>query len=127
MAHTGITLDLKIDPRDLQINQRYRGSHALPAKARKAHQRICEAVGDYLRRVPDYEPCQRCEVWLGFWFPNRRSDTDGPIKRTLDGFERGLKDWGIEFNDNRVEVLHVHRYVGDTPKISITMIPWNEE
>lgn len=118
----GIHLELKIDPRDLAINLRYRGSHALPAKARKAHQRICEAVGEWIKSH-DYQPCDRCEVYLEFTFPSRRSDIDGPIKRTIDGLERGLKDWDIDWNDNRVEKLHVIRKIGPDPLIKITMVP----
>lgn len=116
---SSLHLSLKIDPRDLAANVRYRGSHALPAKARKAHRHMCEAVGEFLKTV-DYVAPQSTALYLTFTFPSRRSDIDGPIKRTIDGLERGLKHWDVEWNDNRIDDLKVNRKIGE-PGIEIWM------
>lgn len=110
-----------IDPRDFAVNLRFKNSHVLHPRARNAMESLASLVTtDVLAQ--GFEPTKDCLLDLTLVFPNRQSDLDGPVKRIMDGLERGIKEAGFGWwNDRYVYELHVSKVIGKTPSMGIIL------
>lgn len=100
---------------DLRVNHRYRDVRKLPpliANAMKQLTRDAEMAGAATGVEIPKTPRVRLEVSIWFTFNDMRADVDGPSKRALDAIAAGL-----EFNDNRVDGLHLYRTETGEPGI----------
>lgn len=75
-----------------------------------------------------YTPGTKVAVYLSFPFSSRRSDVDGPIKRTIDAVQAGIRaarpDDRPAWNDRYVEVIQAARAKKDEPlKITLYNLP----
>jgi hypothetical protein len=127
---TILELELAVDPRELQVNRRYRDNHALTPEVRAAMQTIQGQVFDAVHEQPDFRLAGTYELALRFSFLTMASDIDGPVKRTIDaialGINMALTYRGRVFNDNEICVLHVSKSLGK-PGMSLTLRGDEEE
>lgn len=114
-----------VDPRDLRINKKFRNNPHLPPGVSRAQDNL---ILDIKQAIPDdYDPCQvDCGATLTFVFPDKRTDIDGPIKRTLDAIEKAIKAKGYKWHDGKIDHLAVRRVKTDPrthpdPGIGIVM------
>jgi hypothetical protein len=116
-----------VRPEDLSRNIQYRNSGVLPPRPRAAMKRIEELVE---KAVEDhgYQPGTKVAIYLSFPFSSRRSDVDGPIKRTIDAVQAGIRaarpDDRPAWNDRYVETVQASRVPKDQPlKITLYNLP----
>lgn len=101
-----------VDPRELQINRRFKKSQFIHPRARAAQRQLADDIRAAI--APDYQPCRDdCAVHLILHYPDRRSDIDGPIKRVLDALEMAVKEAGYAWHDGRIDHLRVSRRLTD--------------
>lgn len=79
-----------VKPEDLSRNIQYRNSGVLPPRPRAAMKRVAELVERAVSRS-NYHPGREVVVSLEFPFTSSRSDVDGPIKRTIDAVQQGVR------------------------------------
>lgn len=110
-----VTISSAVDPKDLRVNHRYRDVRKLPPLIANAMKKLTEdaqrAGVSHGVAIPK-TPKVRLGVSIWFTFNDMKADVDGPSKRTLDAIAAGL-----EFNDNRVDELHLYRTDVGTPGI----------
>lgn len=68
-----------------------------------------------------YVPGRQVAVRLYFPFRSRRSDVDGPIKRTIDAVQKGFRavDPGSKWDDRNVEKVSAERVHKEHPFIVV--------
>jgi len=118
-----LDITLPIDPRLLQVNRRIKGGHWIKPEVREAMQQMFDGTIAYLEKYPvELNKDVRFRADLSYWFPNRQSDLDGPIKRTLDSCFRALRSSTErpEANDARIDILCVFKFVGP-PRVSVVV------
>jgi hypothetical protein len=125
-----VTTD-KVDPGDLGVNLRFKGSQVIHPKARAAQAKLVKEIQKHIQgREQGYDvPEGACYLSLVFYFSSRRFDVDGPVKRTMDALEKALKGLTYEWNDRRVGVLRVEKQMLAKPGISLYLRPigpWDE-
>lgn len=116
-----------VRPEDLSRNIQYRNSGVLPPRPRAAMARITELVTRAVHEQA-YEPGEKVAAYLSFPFSSRRSDVDGPIKRTIDAVQAGIRaarpDDRPAWNDRNVETVQASRVPKDQPlKIALYNLP----
>lgn len=115
-----------IDPRELAINLRFKGKQILHPRVRAAQNALILEIKQAIQEERDYTPCERCGVNMVFSNPTRRSDVDGPIKRTLDSIEKAHKALGYQWHDGKIDKVIASRSLGFTGMI-VTMVDLDEE
>lgn len=114
-----------VKPEDLSRNIQYRNSGVLPPRPRKAMARVSELV-ERAAREQEYIPGRKVAIFLSFPFGSKRSDVDGPIKRTIDAIEKGLRAAGPDesWNDRSVHAVQATRVAKDhTFDITVYNLP----
>lgn len=117
-----------LDPRDLAINLRFKGKTVVHPRNKAAQGKIRDAVSDWIEKDWEkwgedmrWQPPKPAKMLLQFTFPTAANDVDGPVKRTMDAVERGIKQMGLTWNDNQVVDLRVLKYKGE-PRMSILLM-----
>lgn len=107
---------------DLLVNKRYKHSHALPKVVKLAMGQVqSEAMHEAATARFSPEKNDTYVVTITFYFTSMRGDIDGPIKRTVDAFFAGIRDYLDEayINDGRIVDLAVSKRVADVPKVVV--------
>lgn len=115
-------LNSDVDPRDLAVNVRFRGKAVTHPRARAAQEQLVAEIKQAIQAEEAYDPCEDCGVVAKFMLPNRRSDHDGPLKRTLDAIEQAHKALGYTWNDNRVSKTIVERVIVKPEVVGIVLL-----
>lgn len=115
-----LTVHSDVNPGDLGVNLRFRGKQVIHPRARKAQNELIEDVKKAVERVPSFNP-EYGIAGVIFTFTSNRFDIDGPLKRTLDSLERGIKAAGYQWNDSRLKEVYIEKKVGETPMLSILL------
>lgn len=106
---TTLKLWSSVDPRELPINRRFKNSQTVHPRAKAAQRQLAD---DIIAAMPaDFEPCQdECTLRLAFVYPDRRTDIDAAIKRTLDAIQMAIKEAGHQWHDGKIDRMLVSRY-----------------
>jgi Holliday junction resolvase RusA-like endonuclease len=111
-----------VDPGELSVNLKFRGSPVLHPRVRKAKDDLILQIKNTIQLMSEeYQPCSACKVYIRYSFTNSRFDVDGPLKRTIDAIQEALNAVGYEWNDKRIEDLRVIKWVMNQPQIVIEM------
>jgi hypothetical protein len=107
-----------VNPADLSRNIQFKTTTALPKRARVAQKRVAELVERAVREQ-DYHPGRKVVAMLEFPFRSKNSDVDGPIKRTIDGVQMGIRAAREHdtppWNDKAVEIVSAARVAKHLP------------
>jgi Holliday junction resolvase RusA-like endonuclease len=115
-----LTVHSNVNPGDLGVNLRFKGKQVIHPRARAAQNALIEDVKQAVEKIPEFNPEYGIAGVL-FVFTSKRFDIDGPLKRTLDALERGIKAAGYNWNDSRIKEVYITKEVGETPMLSISL------
>lgn len=116
-----LTVHSAVNPGDLGVNLRFKGKQVIHPRARKAQDALIADVKKEVEKFGDAFNLEYGSASVHFTFTSSRFDIDGPLKRTLDAVERGIKAAGHAWNDSRLKEVYITKKVGDTPRVSITV------
>ena len=108
-----VTVSSLANPHNLRVNIRYRDIRKLPPEVAAAMHQLTQDA-DQAGKAARWNPPKNADliVTIIFTFTSRRVDVDAAEKRALDALAAGLN-----FNDNRVQELHLTKKVGLTPGV----------